>query len=190
MSNNYSIFTSDLDNWADPQKACLFSVNFYDSTGYNYRYTGEDNQFYPFKVDLPQQQNTLAKRWYFGTYRRDVINSDRGGSTSIEFYLRCKGKLNLKLFQFLGVPIGGEFLDEEQRLKHVEFNKRFDKIEIISRDNTFEGGNIYTLYNCNVEKVSMNPMDASSDDILKLTASITYDTFDVYPSEEGKYRDD
>ena len=88
------------------------------------------------------------------------------------------------------MPIGGEFLDEEQRLKHVEFNKRFDKIEIISRDNTFEGGNIYTLYNCNVEKVSMNPMDASSDEILKLTASITYDTFDVYPSEEGKYRDD
>ena len=191
MSNNYSIFTSDLDNYTDPQKACIFSVNFYDSTGYNYRYNSQDeNQFYPYKVDLPQQQNVLVKRWYFGTYRRDVINSDRGGSTTIEFYMRCNGSRNIKLFQFLGVPIGGEFLDEEQRLKHVEFNRRFDKIEIISRDNTFEGGNIYTLYNCNVEKVTLTSLDSSSEDMVKLTASIAYDTFDVMESEEGKYRDD
>ena len=190
MSNNYSIFTSDLDNWADPLRNNLFSVEFYDSTGYNYRYTAEDRQFYPYKADLPQQQNVLVKRWYFGTYRRDVINSDRGGSTTIEFYLRCDAKKNLKLFQFLGMPIGGEFLDEEQRYKHVEFNRRFDKIEIISRDNSFDNGNIYTLYNCNVEKVSLTSMDASSNEIVRLTASIAYDTFDVHESKEGRFRDD
>jgi hypothetical protein len=191
MSNNYSIFTSELDEFANPQKDFLFSVLFYDSTGYNYRYsTPEENQFYPYKVDLPQQQNTLAKRWYFGTYRRDVINSDRGGSTAIEFYMRCSSSMNLKLLQFLGVPIGHEFLDEEQRYKHVEFNKRFDKIEIIARDDTFEDGNTYTLYNCNVEKITLSTLDASSQGILKLTATIAYDTFDVHPSRESKFRSD
>lgn len=190
MSNNYSIFTSELNDWSDPQRNNLFSVNFYDSSGYNYRYRSDDNQFYPFKADLPQQENKLVKRWYFGTYRRDVINSDRGGSTTISFYLRTNGRHNLKLFQFLGMPIGDEFLDEEQRYKHVEFNRRFDKIELVVRDNTFDGGNIYTLYNCNVEKVTLDSLDASSSEILKLSASITYDTFDVIESEEGKYRMD
>lgn len=191
MSNNYSIFTSDMDNFSNPQKSFLFSVLFFDSTGYNYRYASSDeNQFYPYKADLPQQQNTLVKRWYFGTYRRDVINADRGGSTAIEFYLRCSANQNLKLLQFLGIPIGGEFLDEEQRLKHVEFNRRFDRIEIVTRDDTFEDGNIYTLYNCNVEKVSIGTLDSSSNDMLRLTASITYDTFDVRKSDEGRFRDD
>ena len=191
MSNNYSIFTSDLDNFADPQKNNLFSVIFYDSTGFNHRYSSpEENQFYPIKADLPQQQNVLVKRWYFGTYRRDVINSDRGGSTSIDFQMRCSSSMNIKLLQFLGVPIGEEFLDEEQRFKHVEFNKRFDKIEMIVRDNKFEDGNTYTLYNCNVEKVILNSLDASANDVLRLTATIAYDTFDVRPSKEGRFRDD
>ena len=98
--------------------------------------------------------------------------------------------MNIKLLQFLGVPIGEEFLDEEQRFKHVEFNKRFDKIEMIVRDNKFEDGNTYTLYNCNVEKVILNSLDASANDVLRLTATIAYDTFDVRPSKEGRFRDD
>lgn len=189
--NDYNIFTSDLENYADPMRTDLFSVYFYNTMGFAYRYPDpEANQFYPFRTDLPKQSNVLCKRWYFGTYRQDVINSDRGGEITMEFYMRCQQKRNLKLLQFLGVPIENEFLDNEQRYKHVEFNKQFDKIEIVTRDNTFEDGMIYTLYNCNVKEVSLTSLDASSTEILRLTATVTYDTFDAHESKESRYRDD
>lgn len=189
--NDYNIFTAEIDNFADPMHTDLFSVYFYNTLGYSYRYPEQDaNQFYPAKCDLPKQTNTLVKRWYFGTYRRDVINSDRGGETTMDFYMRCDQSHNLKLLQFLGVPIGNEFLDEEQRYKHVEFNKRFDKIEIVTRDNKFEDGMIYTLYNCNVQDVGFTSLDAESSTILKLTATITYDTFDAHRSRASEWRDD
>lgn len=183
--NNYSIFTSELDVLADPARTDLFSVAFYDSLGFNYRYTAEESsKFFPTKATLPKQDNVIVKRWYFGTYRQDVINSDRGGETNLEFNLRCDASYNMKIIQFLGVPIGNQFLDEEQRYKHIEFNKRFDKIEIIPRYNTLEDGEVYTLYNCNVKGVSFGELDSSSSDMRKLSAVVTYDTFDVRQVEE------
>lgn len=183
--NDYNIFTSEMDILADPARSDLFSVRFYDSAGFNYRYsTEETNKFFPSKATLPKQENVLAKRWYFGTYRQDVINSDRGGETNIEFYMRCDSSYNMKMVQFLGVPIGNQFLDEEQRYKHVEFNKRFDKIEIVTRYNTLADGEVYTLYNCNVKSVQFGELDASNNELRRLTATVTYDTFDVRPVEE------
>ena len=185
MEEQYNIFTSELDTFADPMRTDLFSVVFYDSTGFTFRYAAsESNQFYPFRAGTPKQSNVLAKRWYFGTYRQDVINSDRGGEIPVEFYMRCNAKQNMQLIQFLGVPIGNAFMDEEQRYKHVEFNKKFDKIELIVRDQKFESGLVYTLYNCNVKEVGWTELDASSSEIYRLTASVAFDTFDVHPVEE------
>ena len=180
MSNNYSVFTTEIDNFSDPQRTDLFSVLFYDSSGYTYRYAATDShQFYPLKTSLPKQSNVIAKRWYFGTYRQYVMNSDRGGEISIDFYLRSDSSKNIKLFKFLGVPIGGEFLDEEQRYKHVEFNRRFDKVEIITRSQNFDKGTIYTLYDCNVKDLSLPDLDARSSDALILSLQVAYSTFDV-----------
>lgn len=191
MANEYSIFTSELDNFADPMRSDLFSVIFYDTTGYTYRYSsGDSGQFYPVRAGLPKQTNVLVKRWYFGSYRQDVINSDRGGETALEFQMRCDQSLNMRLVQFLGIPVGSEFLDEEQRLKRTELNRRFDKIEIFARDKTFDDGLVYTLYNCNVKEISFTDLDASSSEILRLTANVSYDSFDVRASKEGRYRDD
>lgn len=183
--NNYNIFTSELDLLADPARTDLFSVAFYDSFGFNYRYAAdESSKFFPTKATLPKQDNVIVKRWYFGTYRQDVINSDRGGETNLEFNIRCDASYNMKMIQFLGVPIGDKFLDEEQRYKHVEFNERFDKIEIITRYNTLDDGEVYTLYNCNVKSVNFGDLDAASSDMRKLTALVTYDTFDVRKMED------
>ena len=191
MANEYNIFTSEMDNLADPMRTDLFSVNFYDSEGYSFKYAVADtSQFFPARATLPKVSNVLAKRWYFGTYRQDIINSDRGGETSIEFLMRCDQSYNIRMLQFLGMAIGEEFLDSEQRYKHVEYDKKFDKIEIVTRDNEFKDGMIYTLYNCNVHELSFNELDGGSSDILKLTATITYDTHDVHTSKEWKYRDD
>ena len=185
MSNNYSIFTTDIDNFADPMVNNLFSVVFYDGMGYNYRYSMEENkEFYPIRVQLPKQTNILAKRWYFGTQRQDVINSDRSGETSLEFILHCEPGKNLRLFQFLGLPLGDQFLDEEQRYKHPEFNRRFDRIEIIVHNREYDGGILYTLYNCNVHEVQPKDLDYSGNEILTITVSITYDSFDVKEFEE------
>jgi hypothetical protein len=190
MSNNYSIFTTELNNFSDPQRTDLFEVLFYDSTGYTYRYAAtESHQFYPVKASLPRQANVIAKRWYFGTYRQYVINSDRGGETNIEFYLRSEPGKNIRLFRFLGVPIGGEFLDEEQRYKHVEFNRRFDKVEIITRSQNFKRGTVYTLYNCNVKDINFPELDARSSEALTLNVPITYDTFDVAEYDEEDRND-
>lgn len=188
--NDYNIFTSELNNLADPRRTDLFSVIFYDSSGSPYRYSAGDANTVSVKANLPKQHNIMAKRWYFGTYRRDVINSDRGGETNLEFYLRCDPSKNIRLMTFLGVPIGEEFLDEEQRYKHVELNKQFDRIEIISRTNTFNDGEIYTLYNTNVQDISFTDLDAESTNQLKLMATVTYDTFDVKRSNESDYRSD
>lgn len=191
MANEYNIFTSELDNLADPMRTDLFSVIFYDSSGYTYKYAVLDSsQFYPHHATLPKQSNVIAKRWFFGSYRQDVINSDRGGETTLEFYMRCDQNYNMKLLQFLGEAISDEFLDEEIRYKHIEFDKKFDKIEIITRDNQFKDGLIYTLYNCNVHELTLSDLDAGSADILKLTATVTFDTHDVRSSKEWKYRDD
>ena len=191
MANEYNIFTSEIDNFADPMRTDLFSVTFYDTRGYSYRYAVLDSsQFYPVRATLPKQSNILAKRWYFGSYRQDVINSDRGGETTLEFYMRCDQPYNMKMLQFLGMAIGDEFLDEELRYKHIEFDKNFDRIEIVTRDNEFKDGLIYTLYNCNVHEISFGDLDASNSEILKLTANISYDTHDIRASKEWKYRDD
>ena len=104
--------------------------------------------------------------------------------------MRCDQTYNMKLLQFLGEAISDEFLDEEIRYKHIEFDKKFDKIEIITRDNQFKDGLIYTLYNCNVHELTLSDLDAGSADILKLTATVTFDTHDVRSSKEWKYRDD
>jgi len=107
MANEYNIFTSEMDNLADPMRTDLFSVNFYDSEGYSFKYAVADtSQFFPARATLPKVSNVLAKRWYFGTYRQDVINSDRGGETSIEFLMRCDQSYNLRMLQFLGMTIG------------------------------------------------------------------------------------
>lgn len=189
--SEYNIFTSDMNNLSDPQRTDLFSVVFYDSTGFSYRYsTPESSEFFAFRSGLPKQSNVLAKRWYFGTYRRDVINSDRGGEIPIEFYLRSARGYNLKLFQFMGMPIGEEFLDEEQRYKHVEFNKRFDRIELTLRSSSFKNGTVFTLYNCNVKDLDLNEVDAQDSNVLRLTATVSYDTFDVRNANESKYRPD
>ena len=180
MSNDYSVFTSELENFADPKRSDLFSVTFYDTAGYTYRYAELDSKnFYPVKCGLPKQTNVLAKRWYFGTYRRDVINSDRGGEINMDFALRCDSARNLKLFQFLGVPVGDRFLDDRRRYKHPEFNRRFDKIEIVTRNSAFNGGDVYTLYNCNVSDLSSSDLDARTSDQVYLSVTIAYDTFDV-----------
>ena len=177
---DYSIFTTELDNFADPMMSNLFSVNFYDSTGYNYRFEmDESREFYPIRAQAPKQTNTLAKRWYFGTQRQDVINSDRSGETTLEFILHCDSGKNLRLFKFLGMPLGNLFLDEEQRYKHPEFNRRFDRIELVLHDKDYESGILYTLYNCNVHEIQPKDLDYSNSEMMTITVNVAYDTFDV-----------
>lgn len=182
---NYSIFTSELDNFADPMSNNMFTVVFYDDTGYSYRYSmDESKEFYPIRAQLPKQTNTIAKRWYFGTAKQDVINSDRTGDTSLEFILYCDSGKNLRLFKFLGMPIGDQFLDEEQRYKHPEFNRRFNRIEIVLHNKNYDSGVVYTLYNCNIREIQPKELDYSSADILTVTVTVSYDTFDVKEWEE------
>ena len=180
MTRNYSIFTTGINDFPDPMSNNLFSVVFYDATGYNYKYSMEESKlFYPIRAQIPKQTNTLAKRWYFGTQRQDVINSDRSGETTLEFILHSSSNMNLNLFQFLGIPLGDQFLDEERRYKHPEFNRRFDRIEIILHNRNFEGGIVYTLYNCNIHEIQPKDLDYSGNETMTITVNVAYDTFDV-----------
>lgn len=192
-ANTTNIFTSNLDNLANPQASYLYKVIFdgADEIVDNLVEINNDDDAVSMTATLPKATVKTVTQWYKGTQKTRIINQDRSGDTNLTFIIRREGFGKLaSLFNLNGFNLDDLTIDE---FYHEEFYKSFNKLHIyLLKSNGYRPRYIlnrnninaeFILYNCIVTSIDFGEVSYENSDMVKMSVTVHYDYWSAESDE-------
>lgn len=192
-----SVFSSQINNLANPQKSWLYKVQFYLAGNSNSvkaavgegdpedveedltsELTCAGSIMYPtMKMSMPKVENKTVERWYKGTKKTSVINQDRSGTSELEIQLRSDLGYNADLFSLIGCGSWQSTI-EDSTWKHTEFTtaQKYELMDLtLMSDVGGEDSGVIRFFNPIIQNVSFTELSYTSSEVVSMHITVHYD---------------